>query len=140
MAEPERGQPGLEGDHGQPDRNAERAPIVAELRVAVDVDDFGTGYSSLRYLQQLPMDTLKIDRLFVQRMGQREDSLAIVQTVLNLAMCLGLAAVAEGVETRQQLERLREPGCHRVQGFLISEAVAPDEARALLDAPRLLVG
>jgi EAL domain-containing protein (putative c-di-GMP-specific phosphodiesterase class I) len=106
----------------------------------VDIDDFGTGDSSLRYLQQLPMDALKIDRLFVQRMGQREDNLAIVQTVIGLAKRLALAAVAEGVETRQQLERLKELGCDRAQGFFISEAVAPDTARELLAAPLLLVG
>jgi diguanylate cyclase (GGDEF)-like protein/PAS domain S-box-containing protein len=126
----------LEGD----DRVLAMLARLRELHVAVDVDDFGTGYSSLRYLQQLPMDALKIDRLFVQRMGQREDSLAIVQTVLNLARRLGLAAVAEGVETRQQLEHLKDLGCHRAQGFLISEAVTPEAARNLIEAPLLLVG
>jgi diguanylate cyclase (GGDEF)-like protein len=119
----------LEGD----DRVLAMLERLRELRVAVDVDDFGTGYSSLSYLQQLPMDALKIDRVFVSRMGFREDSFAIVQTVLNLANGLGLAAVAEGVETRDQYDRLKDLGCQRAQGLFISPAVDPEAARSLLD-------
>src|SRR5262249_54458432 len=75
------------------------------------IDDFGTGYSSLSYLHRLPVDTLKIDRSFVSQLGLSGDSSEIVRTIVLLAHNLGLEVVAEGVETAEQLTRLKEIGC-----------------------------
>jgi diguanylate cyclase (GGDEF)-like protein len=96
------------------------------LGVAVAIDDFGTGYSSLFYLNRLPIDTLKIDRSFIQmfeaptRPGKRATTL--VETIVQMAHGLGLDVVAEGVETREQLELVRQAGCDRVQGHLLGES------------------
>jgi diguanylate cyclase (GGDEF)-like protein/PAS domain S-box-containing protein len=97
------------------------------LRVALD--DFGTGYSSLAYLKQFPIDTLKVDRSFVQDLPGDPSDAAIVRTILVLARSLGLRVVAEGVENREQLRFLRSLGCDRFQGYLFSRAV-PAEAIA----------
>ncbi|HXW33987.1 MAG TPA: EAL domain-containing protein [Acidimicrobiales bacterium] len=88
--------------------------------VHVSIDDFGTGYSSLGYLQRLPVECLKIDRTFVVDLGRHAESRAIVKAIIALADSLGLGCVAEGIETLEQLETVRELGCHRAQGFLFS--------------------
>ena len=88
--------------------------------IRIALDDFGTGYSSLSYLRNYPFDKIKIDRTFVHDLGVREDSLAIVRTVVGLAKALGMTPVAEGVETQQQLEQLRALGCTEAQGYLFS--------------------
>src|SRR6266478_2021981 len=96
------------------DKHPNVAQTMIELRamgVRIDLDDFGTGYSSLSYLHQFPIDTLKIDRSFVQRMGSTDDALEIVNTILALAHSLDMEVVAEGVETEQQLELLRKMRC-----------------------------
>ncbi len=105
---------------------------LRELGVGIDIDDFGTGYSSLGYLQQLPIDTLKIDRVFVKRLAGPAADPSIVRAILDMARSLGLSVVAEGVETRQQLERLAHLGCQKAQGYYISAAVEPAAARSLL--------
>ena len=105
---------------------------LRELGVGIDIDDFGTGYSSLGYLQQLPIDTLKIDRVFVKRLAGPAADPSIVRAILDMAKSLGLSVVAEGVETRQQLERLAHLGCQKAQGFYISAAVESAAARSLL--------
>jgi diguanylate cyclase (GGDEF)-like protein/PAS domain S-box-containing protein len=105
---------------------------LRELGVGIDIDDFGTGYSSLSYLQQLPIDTLKIDRVFVKRLAGPAADPSIVRAILDMAKSLGLSVVAEGVETRQQLERLAHLGCQKAQGYYISAAVEPQDARALI--------
>jgi EAL domain-containing protein (putative c-di-GMP-specific phosphodiesterase class I) len=91
------------------------------LGVHVSMDDFGTGYSSLSYLRRFPFDKIKIDRSFVQDMGNNKQSLAIVQAVANLGATLAMATTAEGVETRDQLEQLRAYGCTEVQGYYFSK-------------------
>jgi diguanylate cyclase (GGDEF)-like protein len=91
------------------------------LRVALD--DFGTGYSSLAYLKQFPIDTLKVDRSFVQDLPGDPSNAAIVRTILVLARSLGLRVVAEGVENQEQLRFLKALGCDRFQGYLFSRAV-----------------
>jgi EAL domain-containing protein (putative c-di-GMP-specific phosphodiesterase class I) len=92
------------------------------------VDDFGTGYSSLSYLQRFPIDILKIDRSFVMGIdGDAEDS-ALARAIVRLAQTLQLNAVAEGVETESQLERLRELGCRYAQGYFLSH---PQDASTL---------
>jgi len=105
------------------------------LKVKVDIDDFGTGYSSLSYLQRFEIDNLKIDRSFVSAIGNdRGENAEIVRTIVTLARHLGMDAVAEGVETPDQLALLRELGCQRVQGFLFAGPVEGGEAGRLLAA------
>jgi EAL domain-containing protein (putative c-di-GMP-specific phosphodiesterase class I) len=91
-----------------------------ELGVKISMDDFGTGYSALSYLRQFPFDKLKIDRSFIMDLSKDDDALAIVRAVTSMAMSLGMITTAEGVETAEQLERVRLVGCNEVQGFYIS--------------------
>ena len=102
---------------------------IQAMDVQVYLDDFGTGYSSLSYLQKFPVDALKVDRSFVGRMDQDEDSARIVESILYLARSLGLRVVAEGVETAAHLDRLRTLDCDFVQGYLISRPVPAESAR-----------
>ncbi|MCB2156671.1 EAL domain-containing protein [bacterium] len=97
------------------------------------IDDFGTGYSSLNYLYRFPIDALKIDRSFVSSLGRDNDAYEIVLAIATLARALGMDVIAEGVETPEQMNIIRELGIRYVQGFLISRAVPMDEAEALLD-------
>jgi EAL domain-containing protein (putative c-di-GMP-specific phosphodiesterase class I) len=87
------------------------------------MDDFGTGYSSLSYLRSFPFDKIKIDRCFINGLGDSSESAAIVQAVAGLAVSLSMTTTAEGVETRDQLERVRELGCTDVQGYFYSPPV-----------------
>jgi diguanylate cyclase (GGDEF)-like protein len=105
------------------------------LGVRLAVDDFGTGYSSLAYLKRFPVDTLKIDRSFVEGLGQDPIDLPIVQAILSLGRTLGLEVVAEGVERPSQEQTLRALGCDRVQGFLYGQAMPASEIEPLLGGP-----
>ncbi len=89
------------------------------LGVRIALDDFGTGYSSLSYLRSFPFDKIKVDQSFVREIRSRPDCLAIVQSITGLARQLGMTTTAEGVETVEQLEAVREAGCTEVQGFLL---------------------
>jgi diguanylate cyclase (GGDEF)-like protein len=109
----------LEQDGGA----AQDLQLLRSKGVRVALDDFGTGYSSLRNLQALTVDKIKIDRSFVQHLGQGVDSAAIVNAVIELGHALGLTVTAEGVETEAQREYLRAIGCDAVQGFLFTKAV-----------------
>jgi diguanylate cyclase (GGDEF)-like protein len=100
---------------------------LRSLGVGIAMDDFGTGYSSLSYLRSFPFDKIKIDRSFVQNLSSGGDASAIVRTVTRLAKDLGMTSTAEGVETREDLDFLRENGCTEIQGYLISAAV-PEHA------------
>ncbi|GAB1693396.1 putative bifunctional diguanylate cyclase/phosphodiesterase [Krasilnikovia sp. M28-CT-15] len=102
------------------------------LGVRLAIDDFGTGYSSLAYLRRFPVDTLKIDRSFVERLGEQADDAALAETIVQLGESLGMSTVAEGVEEYGQLAALREMGCNEAQGFYFSHPVPADEAGRLL--------
>jgi predicted signal transduction protein with EAL and GGDEF domain len=108
-------------------RNADRVGRalhrLSEAGFTIALDDFGTGYASLSHLKQFPIDVIKVDRQFVRDLETDPDDAAIVRTVLNLAYSLGIRTVAEGVETRQQLDYLRAGGCHVGQGYLFGAAV-----------------
>jgi EAL domain-containing protein (putative c-di-GMP-specific phosphodiesterase class I) len=93
---------------------------LRSLGIRIAMDDFGTGYSSLGYLQKFPFDKIKIDRSFVHNMTERPDSLAIVRAVAAMGASLGMMTTAEGVETTEQLERLKAEGCTEAQGYLFS--------------------
>jgi len=105
---------------------------LKELGLAVSIDDFGTGYSSLAYLRRLPLDEVKIDRTFVDGLGTDPEDTAIVAAVISLAHALDHDVVAEGVETREQLERLRSLGCELVQGYLLARPMAASDLGQLL--------
>ena len=94
---------------------------LAEKGIELALDDFGTGYSSLQYLNQLPINKLKIDRSFVAKIGTSEQNDAIIKTIISLAKSLGLKTVAEGIETEQQLEFIRNAGTDQAQGYLLSK-------------------
>jgi diguanylate cyclase (GGDEF)-like protein len=106
---------------------------VKALGVAVSIDDFGTGYSSLGYLSRFPIDELKIDRSFVDRMGQDPAVDTIVRSVITLSHTLGLRCTAEGVEHPDQLNQLAALGCDAYQGYLFSPAVPNEQVPPLLD-------
>jgi diguanylate cyclase (GGDEF)-like protein/PAS domain S-box-containing protein len=119
-------------------RNPETvSTLLARLRdmhIGLDIDDFGTGYSSLSQLQHLPVQTLKIDRAFVSRIGQDTDSLEIIRTIVALAHNLGMDVIAEGVETAQQLAQLRALGCEYAQGYYFGKPTDWETARSLINA------
>ena len=107
---------------------------LREFGIGFSIDDFGTGYSSLAYLQRFPLDTLKIDRTFVDGLGGNGDDDIIVQTIINLAKSLRLETIAEGIETNLQLERARELGCDRAQGYLIAHPLPLEQLHPMLQA------
>jgi len=113
--------------------------VLASLReygLRLMLDDFGTGYSSLAYLKRFPLDVLKIDRSFIAGLGRDEEDSAIVAAIVRMARTLGLTVVAEGVERPEQLERLRELGCDRVQGRLIAEPMPAADVERLMGSAK----
>jgi diguanylate cyclase (GGDEF)-like protein len=115
---------------------------LKQLGVRLAIDDFGTGYSCLSYLRQFPIDVLKIDRSFVNDIGVSEGGQAICGVIVSIAKCLGIDAVAEGVETERQLEFLVEQGCECAQGYLFGKPTkVADLCRlSLAAAPRPRAG
>jgi diguanylate cyclase (GGDEF)-like protein/PAS domain S-box-containing protein len=103
------------------------------LGVELSIDDFGTGYSSLSYLHRLPIDTLKIDRSFVSHIVESNENKEIVRTIIMLAQNLGMGVIAEGVETRGQVELLRELNCQSGQGYLFAKPLDADSATVLIE-------
>jgi diguanylate cyclase (GGDEF)-like protein/PAS domain S-box-containing protein len=108
------------------------------LGVRLSIDDFGTGYSSLSYLRRFPIDTLKIDKSFVGDITRDADDATIVTAVIAMAHALKLNVVAEGVETEDQLAFLAARRCDRLQGYLFSYPLPPEEARELLGRHRIV--
>jgi len=110
--------------------------VLKAAKVTISLDDFGTGYSSLSHLRDFPVDLVKIDMSFVQKMSENEEIAAIVAAVVSLARSLSIQVVAEGVETTAQLEVLRAMGCHMAQGHLLSPAIEAEAVPALLPGNR----
>ena len=117
-------------DHG--DLAIRNLMELRALGIQLSIDDFGTGYSSLSYLQRFHYDELKIDRSFVSQLGSPGESRAIVETILNLANSLGIGVVAEGIETADQVDRLRQMQCPHGQGFWFSRPLTPPAAEELI--------
>ncbi len=115
-----------------PHRAIERLHKIKAMGLKLAVDDFGTGYSSLAYLQQFPLDALKIDKSFVSGAGDTAGNPEIIRAIVNLARTLGLTVVAEGVETEDQLALLRTMGCDAVQGYLFSRPLPVNDVLPLL--------
>ena len=112
--------------------------VLEDLRalgVSISMDDFGTGYSSLSYLHSFPIDVLKIDRSFVGRMTEGEQPLQIVRTIIELARVLNIDVIAEGIETTEQYELLRELGCRFGQGYLFAKPMPAEQVSTLLRLP-----
>jgi EAL domain-containing protein (putative c-di-GMP-specific phosphodiesterase class I) len=101
------------------------------LGVSIVMDDFGTGYSSLSYLHSFPFDKVKIDQSFIAGMGKGDNCDAIVTAVIELCGTLGMTTTAEGVETEEQLQRLRAGNCNEAQGYLFSRPRPAAEVASL---------
>jgi EAL domain-containing protein (putative c-di-GMP-specific phosphodiesterase class I) len=117
--------------------NTETVDLLGELKalgIRLAIDDFGTGYSSLSYLSRFPVDVLKIDRSFVEKLAFDAQSAELVQTIVQLGRSLDLETVAEGIETIEQLDELRRIGCQFGQGYLFSTPVPAREITARLRA------
>jgi diguanylate cyclase (GGDEF)-like protein len=115
--------------------------ILDELRnlgVRISMDDFGTGYSSLAYLQKFSFDKIKIDRSFVKNISERPQSIAIIRAVTALSISLGMKTTAEGVETEEELQTLKDEGCTEVQGYLFSKPVPAAQAAQLLQSRKAM--
>jgi diguanylate cyclase len=116
-----------------------RLQELKALGIRLAIDDFGTGYSSLGYLQQFPIDVLKIDKLFVDGIATGADSAALVRAIIELGRTLALQTVSEGVEDREQVARLQELGCDLGQGYFFAKPLASGAVEALLaDGPAAL--
>ena len=119
----------------------ETIPILRKVRklgITISVDDFGTGYSSLNYLKQYPIDVLKIDQSFIKDILVNQKDAAITTTIIHLGKSLGLEVVAEGVETKKQVDFLAEAGCHKIQGYFYARPLPVDEVEQqfILDSKR----
>ena len=117
------------------DHSQETIKCLKQLKqrnLAICLDDFGTGYSSLSYLHLFPVDTLKIDRSFINCIGQPEENLEIIQSIIPLAHNLGMDVVAEGIETEEQLTYLQQLNCDFGQGYLFNRPLTAQEAEKLL--------
>ena len=110
-----------------------RLTELKELGVKLAIDDFGTGYSSLNYIRRFPVDILKVDKSFVDSVGDAGESSALTAAVIDLAGILNLTPVAEGIERADQLEALLTLNCDLGQGFLFAKPLSSEALQALLD-------
>ncbi|ORU94545.1 MAG: hypothetical protein A6F70_09130 [Cycloclasticus sp. symbiont of Bathymodiolus heckerae] len=112
---------------GEQATTIERIHDLREIGFLVSIDDFGTGYSSLNYLKNLPFDQLKIDKSYIQGVGESDSDAAIVNMIISMTNHLGAKVIAEGVETEEQLNYLKEHGCFEYQGYYFSKPLTPDD-------------
>jgi EAL domain-containing protein (putative c-di-GMP-specific phosphodiesterase class I) len=117
------------------DATMEQLAQLRGLGLRLAVDDFGTGYSSLRYLHEFPIDVLKIARPFVEGVASSPQKAALARVIVDLGATLGMQVVAEGIESTEQLERLRELGTELGQGYLLGRPVNASEITRLLEQP-----
>jgi len=122
-----------------PNKAVEALRRLKDIGVSISLDDFGTGYSSLSYLKRFPIDVLKIDKSFVDDVTTSPNDAAIAMSVISLAHNLNMSVIAEGVETREQVEFLRERGCDEMQGYYFSRPLAAEAFTALLRERRNLL-
>jgi EAL domain-containing protein (putative c-di-GMP-specific phosphodiesterase class I) len=113
-------------------RAIELLHIIRGRGVRLAIDDFGTGYSSMSLIKKFPVDTIKIDRSFVQDLPHDTEDRAITEAIIGMAKALGLKVIAEGVETEAQALFLRDRGCDEMQGYLFSRPIAADTVPELL--------
>ena len=121
------------------ENSAATLSILRELNalgIRISMDDFGTGHSSLSYLRSFPFHKIKIDQSFVRDLVDRKDSMAIVRAILGLGRSLDMVTTAEGVETQEQLARLREEGCNEVQGYLFSQPRPASDIPLMMLSPQ----
>jgi len=121
-----------------PEQTVRALEALKGIGLRVSLDDFGTGYSSLSHLKGFPLDTVKIDRSFVKDLPDDRDDVAVTEAILSMASALGLRVVAEGVETAEQLEFLRERGCAEAQGYFLRPPISAEDATELLRSEPLL--
>ena len=114
----------------------ERLHAIRDMGVGIALDDFGTGYSSLSYLNSFPFSKIKIDKSFVQGRDTNERSNALVSSILALGESLGMATLAEGVETPEQFEALAAGGCKSVQGFLLGKPIPQGDIEGFISTRR----
>jgi EAL domain-containing protein (putative c-di-GMP-specific phosphodiesterase class I) len=114
--------------------NIVKLKMLRDMGINIAIDDFGTGYSSLGYLARLPVNTLKIDRSFINTMTLEPDSLTIVSTIISLAHSLKMNVIAEGVETEEQSRLLQLLKCDEMQGYLFSKPLAAEHMTTMLKA------
>ena len=105
-----------------------------EMGVRIHIDDFGTGYSSLNYLKDFPVDTIKIDKSFIHSIDQNEKGFALVKTIFLMAKNLGMEVIAEGIETREQLDSIKSMACLYGQGFYLSHPLPPKEIETMMQS------
>jgi EAL domain-containing protein (putative c-di-GMP-specific phosphodiesterase class I) len=105
---------------------------MKQIGVRLAIDDFGVGYSSLAQIKRFPIDTLKVDRSFIRELPQDPEDQAITQAIIAMGKTLSLTVVAEGVETLEQEQFLREHACDEMQGYYFSKPIAPDQFAELL--------
>jgi len=114
------------------EKGIEELKAIKDLGVSIAIDDFGTGYSSLNYLKELPLSKLKIDKSFIDHVPEKKESVAITKTIISLANNLGLEIIAEGVETKAQLDFLAQEGCNLIQGYYFSKPLNVKDATIFL--------
>lgn len=117
------------------DASVEKLQTLYAQGIGIAIDDFGTGYSSLAHLKRLPITRIKLDQSFVRGIPEEQDDMAICDAVIAISRALGLAVIAEGVETQEQADFLQSKGCHFAQGFLFGRPLPPEEVERLFSAP-----
>lgn len=112
---------------------SERLKVLRGYGIRISLDDFGTGFSSLSYLKKLPIDTLKIDKSFIDTVMTDSATRVITESIINMVKSLGFESIAEGVEEAQQYEYLHAIGCDVIQGYLFSKPLSPQEFETVLN-------
>lgn len=120
------------------DKTVELMRKLTSMGLEISIDDFGTGFSSLSYLKKFPVHTLKIDKSFVDTLTEKEEDAAFVKMIIGIAKSLNLDLIAEGVETKEQLEFLRTEGCRHIQGYYFSKPLAPAPALEFLKQQNMI--